>query len=320
VLHIEAVARTWTIRTFRPSDAEEAAELLFALAPANVRTAAWLRDRQLCEPDRARRRSWVAVGSDKLVAYATAYRRWYGGASDTGRIEIWVHPDFRRRGIGTELWETAVAHLGVGRLTVEVDDDPDGLAFAESRGLTQFDSEVISRLEPLGADLAQTSLTGFSVLTLDEVRHRERELFEFYAAAGGLEPGDPENRVRFEEWHRFILGNPLLDDQGSVVVADDEDRIVSLSWLLVDHERRRAENEWTATLPQLRGRGLARVAKSATIRWAAEQGLAEILTGNDPDNEPMRKLNRSLGYRELYTRLDLERRQTISGMPDTDEV
>jgi RimJ/RimL family protein N-acetyltransferase len=83
---------------------------------------------------------------------------------------------------------------------------------------------------------------------------------------------------------------------------------VSLSWLLVDHERRRAENEWTATLPELRGRGLARLAKSATIRWAADRGLTEILTGNDPDNVPMRELNRRLGYVELFVRRDLELR------------
>jgi GNAT superfamily N-acetyltransferase len=303
-----AVARTSTIRLFRPGEAEQAAELLFALAPANVRTAASLRDRQLCEPDRARRRSWVAVEDDTLIAFATAYRRWYGGESDTGRIEIWVHPDFRRRGIGTELWERAVAHLGVGRLTVEVDDDPAGLEFVEHRGFTQFDSEIISRLDPRRAKLPDTSPPGFSVLALEEFTGRDRELFEFYAAAGGLEPGDPENRVTFDEWRRFILGNPLLDGQGSVVVADGEGRIVSLSWLLVDHERRRAENEWTATLPELRSRGLARLAKSATIRWAADQGLTEILTGNDPDNVPMRELNRRLGYEELFVRRDLELR------------
>jgi GNAT superfamily N-acetyltransferase len=303
-----AVARTSTIRPFRPGDAEQAAELLFALAPANVRTAAWLRDRQLCEPDRARRRSWVAVDDDTLIAFATAYRRWYGGESDTGRIEIWVQPDLRRRGIGNELWERAVTHLGVGRLTVEVDDDPAGLEFVEHRGFTQFDSEIISRLDPRRAKVPDRSPPGFSVLALGEVRGRDREFFEFYAAAGGLEPGDPENDVTFEEWRRFILGNPLLDGHGSVVVADGEGRIVSLSWLLVDHERRRAENEWTATLPQLRGRGLARLAKSATIRWAADQGLNEIVTGNDPDNVPMRELNRRLGYVELFVRRDLERR------------
>jgi RimJ/RimL family protein N-acetyltransferase len=145
------------------------------------------------------------------------------------------------------------------------------------------------------------------VLALDEIPGRDKELFDFYAAAGGLPPA--ENPITFEEWRRFILGNPLLDREGSVVVADDEGQVVSLSWLLVDHERRRAENEWTATLPVFRGRGLAHLAKSATIRWAADQGLTEIVTGNDPDNFTMRELNRRLGYVELFVRRDLELRR-----------
>jgi GNAT superfamily N-acetyltransferase len=308
VLQMPVVARTLTVRPFRPSDAEQAAELLFTLAPATIRTSAWLRDRQSCEPDRARRRSWVAVEGDDVIAFATAYRRWYGGESDTGRTDIWVRPDVRRRGIGTELWEAAVAHLGVGRLTVEVDDDPAGLEFVEHRGFTQFDSEIISRLAPREAAPAPMPPQCFSVLALDEIRGHDQELFEFYAAAGGLPSADEGNRVSFEEWRRFILGNPLLDRRGSVVIVDNDDQIVSLSWLLVDHERRRAENEWTATLPELRGRGLARLAKSATITWAAEQGLTEIVTGNEPRNLHMRALNRRLGYVDLFVRRDLELR------------
>ncbi len=70
-------------------------------------------------------------------------------------------------------------------------------------------------------------------------------------------------------------------------------------------------NEWTATLPDLRGRGLARLAKRTTIRWAADEGIIEIVTGNDPDNVPMRELNRRLGYRELFIRRDFERPASV---------
>jgi GNAT superfamily N-acetyltransferase len=297
------------VRPFEPGDAERAAQLLFHLSPTSVQTADSLRHRQLSEPPRARRQSWVALDGDELVGFATANFAWFGGEAGKGRIWIGVEPEHRRRGVGTELWETAVAHLaGAKKLTVEVDDDLAGLHFVEQRGFTQYDSEVISRLDPGEAKLETKCHEGFRVLPLSEVRDRERELHELYGEAGGIPPGDPENRVTLEEWREFILGNPLLDDEGSVVVVDAEGRVVSLSWLLVDHARRRAENEWTATLPRLRGRGLARLAKVATIRWAAEHGLTEIVTGNDPDNLPMRGLNRRLGYRELFLRRDLELR------------
>lgn len=273
------------------------------------------------EPSRARRASWVAVADNELVGFASAYFYWYGGEAGNGRIWVGVRPDRRGEGIGSALWDLCAAHLaGAKKLTVEVDDDPAGLRFVEQRGFTRYGGEVMSRLVPGDAELEVEPKERFRVVPLAGVRGRERDLYEFYGAAGGLHPGEPENRVTFDDWRPFILGNPLLDFEGSFVVLDENDRVAALSWLLVDHARRRAENEWTATLPELRGRGLARLAKVTAIRWAAERGLTEILTGNDPDNAPMRKLNRSLGYRELYTRLDLERNQTISGMPDTDGI
>lgn len=300
------------IRPFEAEDAEQVARLLYVLSPASVQTAASLRSRQSSEPQRARRRSWVAAESDDIVGFATAYFHWFGAEAGKGRIWVGVRADRRRRGIGSALWSTAVEHLrGAQKHTVEVDDDPAGLAFVEERGFTQYDAEVISRLDPRTCGLAPKPHEGFDVVRLRDVLHRDRELFGFYGKAGGIPAGDPENRVTLEEWRRFILGNPPLDDEASVVVVDTDRRIVSLSWLLVDHVRRRAENEWTATLPELRGRGLARLAKLASIHWAAEHNIAEILTGNDPDNLPMRELNRRLGYRELFLRRDLERSVAI---------
>jgi GNAT superfamily N-acetyltransferase len=273
------------------------------------------------EPSRAQRASWVAVAGDELVAFASAHFQWYGGEVGNGRIWVGVRPDRRGDGIGSALWDLCAAHLaGAEKLTVEVDDDPAGLRFVEQRGFTRYGAEVMSRLVPAEAELRVEPNEGFRVVPLNDLRGRESDLYEFYGAAGGLRPGEPENRVTFDDWRPFILGNPLLEFEGSFVVLDENDRVAALSWLLVDHARRRAENEWTATLPELRGRGLARLAKVAAIRWAAQRGLTEILTGNDPDNAAMRRVNRSLGYRELYTRLDLERSQTISGMPDMDEV
>jgi GNAT superfamily N-acetyltransferase len=296
------------IRPFRADDAEQTVRLLHVLAPATVQTAESLVHRQSSEPQRARRRSWVAIEGRDVVGFATACFQWFGGEVGKGRIWAGVRNDRRRRGIGSALWNTAVEHLrGARTHTVEVDDDSAGLAFVERRGFTQYDAEVMSRLDPRTCQVAAKPHGGFRVARLRDVIGRERELFDFYGRAGGMPPGDPENRVSFAEWRTFILENPLLHDTASVVVVDADERIVSLSWLLVDRLRGHAENEWTATLPEVRGRGLARVAKLASIHWAAEHGVEEIVTGNDPDNLPMRALNRRLGYRELFVRRDFER-------------
>jgi GNAT superfamily N-acetyltransferase len=296
------------VRPFAAEDAAAVIELVGALAPVRVETAESLAWRQSSEPPRSRRCSWVAVDDDAAVGFATAHFDWFAGEVGKGRIWVGVREDRRRRGIGSALWEAAIGHLrGARKHTVEVDDDPDGLDFVQRRGFTQYDSEVMSRLDLREARLEESSRAGYRVVSLRDVRERERDLYEFYVAAGAMPPSEPENRVTFEDWQRFILGNPLLEQDGSVLVLDGEERIVSLAWLLVDRERGRAQNEWTATLPELRGRGLARLAKAATIRWAIESDIREILTGNDPDNVPMRELNRRLGYRELFVRRDLER-------------
>ncbi len=297
-----------TIREFELDDAERVAGFIRTVAPFHVEPAASLRHRYTSEPERSRRRSWLALDGDELVGFATGHYQWYGGETGKGRISVDVAKAQRRRGIGTALWNEAVRHLSdATKLTVEIDDDPDGLCFVQKRGFTQYGAEVMSGLDPRAFQAEPKPHEGFRVVGLGEVRDRANELYELYGAAGGLDPGDPANHVTFDEWRRFILDNPILDDETSVVVVGADDRIVSLSWLLVDADMGRAENEWTATLPDLRGRGLARLAKVASIRLASERGIMEILTGNDPDNLPMRELNRRLGYRELFTRRDMEK-------------
>jgi GNAT superfamily N-acetyltransferase len=90
-------------------------------------------------------------------------------------------------------------------------------------------------------------------------------------------------------------------------IVDERARLVSLATLVVDHAAGRAENDWTATLPELRGRRLARLGKLATIRWARNAGIREIVTANDDGNVPMLALNERLGYRRLYEQLELAR-------------
>jgi GNAT superfamily N-acetyltransferase len=291
------------IRAFEPDDAESVVSLLATLTPAFVHTAESLRWRERAEPQR---QSWVAAEDGELVGFATSFLQLWTAVQGLVRVSAYVQEDRRRRGIGSALWERALSHArDASKFTTEVENDPAGLAFVEHRGFTQYDSEVITRLDPAARTLEPKPHEGFRVVGLQELGGREQELFEFYGAAGGIPAGAP---ITFEHFRAFILGTPTLDPPTSVVVLDDDDRVASLSWLLVDHERARAENEWTATLPELRGRRLARLAKLASIKLAAEAGIRVIFTGNDPNNVPMRELNRRLGYEELYIRKDLERR------------
>ena len=110
------------------------------------------------------------------------------------------------------------------------------------------------------------------------------------------EPSDyPIDAMDFDEWLETTYEHPTIDRDGSrVVVAGD--RLVA--WALVGTDGSgRGVNEFTGTRPELRGRGLARLAKLAVAAWARDSGVDVLYTGNDAANEAMLAINRRLGYR-----------------------
>lgn len=137
-------------------------------------------------------------------------------------------------------------------------------------------------------------------MPLEDVLGRPRELHAVYAGALVDVPGAfVADDVRYEDWTRECLADPDVSRAGSVVVLADN-QPVALSFLMTDGAGR-AATDMTGTLPAYRRRGLARLAKLGTVRWAAANGIETMLTGND-DNAGMLALNRSLGYRPLAER------------------
>jgi GNAT superfamily N-acetyltransferase len=305
------------IRPFEAADADAAAELVRPLQPGILITPAYLVHRERSEPERARRRSWLADEDGDVVGFATSAIKW-DEPGVVGRFWVGVRPDRRSRGIGAALYDLAEAHARrarVQRLTVEVDDDPDGRRFVDARGFEAISAEIVSSLDPEQTDLDEldglaesTSATGFELKTLRAMAERRDEIAAFYEAAGAWPPGGGEaNRITADELWRYVFERPELSWDGSFVVLDGRDRLVSLASLVVDHECGRAENDWTATLPELRGRRLALLVKLASIRWARDAGIREIVTANDDDNVPMLTLNQRLGYRRRYPQIELAR-------------
>jgi GNAT superfamily N-acetyltransferase len=267
-------------------------------------TPAYLIHREEAAPARTRRLSLVAVDSDSVVGWGSVTRPWPEAELDRAAIWVMVTPSHRRRGLGTQLAERVERHAidgGATTLTTIVENDPAGPPFVKGRGYEETEANVVSSLVP-GAP-AVPPREGFEVATLSELTGEHKQLYQIFGEAGAFPPG---GEPPFEEWRRLILESPLLEARGSFTVLADG-QPVSLAWLLVDWDRAQAENEWTATVPERRGQGLARLAKLHTIRWAAENGIREILTDNEEDNVAMLELNRSLGYRPLWRRRSFKR-------------
>jgi RimJ/RimL family protein N-acetyltransferase len=142
---------------------------------------------------------------------------------------------------------------------------------------------------------------------LRDLRDRTRELHALWEEAAKDIPSDDEHGdIDFDEWQRETMGNPLLDLDASMTVLDGE-RPVAFAWLLIDREGGRGEHDLTGTLRAYRGRGLARLAKLAGIRWCRENDIRTLLTGNDAENAPMLAVNDRLGYRPTVFHVEFAR-------------
>jgi GNAT superfamily N-acetyltransferase len=298
------------IREFRREDADAVATLLQEAEPPEGVTGPGIVHWQEKQPERAHVASWVAEEDGEIAGWARAAMRWAVSAEQVGEIWGFVRPSLRRRGLGTEFYEQGAAHLlGCGARVLESWTTTDaGAGFLLAQGFRPGRQGTILELDVASADLSglpelegKLVEEGFRLAPLAAVLDRARELHAVDAEAIADVPDTyTEDDVRFEDWLDEALGHPQLTNEGSFVVLRG-DRPVAHALLHLDPAMGIAANEMTATARDFRRRGLARLAKLATIRWAAENGFRTIITGTDEANAGMNALNESLGYRRLAT-------------------
>jgi GNAT superfamily N-acetyltransferase len=298
------------IRDFEPRDAAGVSAALHEESPPHPVTPEGVLHWRDAQPERARARLWVAEEDGRIVGWAETRIRWTTSVTDLGDLWAYVVPSHRGRGIGAALYtETERYLLGLGARILEswTYNDP-GVQLLERRGFRPTGTEQVSILSPAEAEYgaldaleAEKKAEGFRLVPLGEVHGRVEELHRVYAAASADVPEYfREDDIRLDEWRRETLDHPQLSEEGSFVVVAGE-QLVALAFLEVDEPARIAANEMTGTLPEFRRRGLARLVKLATIRWAAEHGIEAVQTGNSHENPGILALNMALGYRPVLT-------------------
>lgn len=298
------------VRPFRREDAVAWTALVRGLEPGIVHTAPGLLHMVDSIPARAQNAFWTAWAGDRLVAIALGRLAWWTDRDDLAYLWVGVHPELRGRGLGTRLYELAEGHVrghGARELETWTSGDQAGERFAARRGFTPSRTAQMWSVDPREVDVSdlprlerEHGAAGVRVVALRDVREREHDLHALYAEATADEPTDEPEVVRLDEWRRSVLAHPDLSPDGSAVVLHDG-LPVSLAWLGVDLEGGRATHWFTGTLRSHRRRGLARLAKLFAIRWASENGITALYTGNDSTNADMLALNEHLGFRPRTT-------------------
>jgi len=289
------------VRPAEERDTDAAAALIGAESPW-LFSGAGLRHRQRSLPARARRATWVAEIGATIVGWGEAEFDWASDAKDVGSVWALVAPEHRRRGVGSALFEQAVAHViahGARELRSWTLAGSD--SFLERRGFARAREERVSAVDPREVDTSRLDELppAVEIVPLTALLDRLDEVHAVYAEAAADMPADhPENSIAYEEWLTETIANPDLSRDGSMIVLSDGVP-AALSWLLVVAEQRVAMHELTGTARAHRRRGLARLAKLAALRWCAANGITSVRTGNDSTNVGMLAINRDVGFRPL---------------------
>lgn len=296
------------IRPFQGEDGDAVARLLAEDPIPEGITGDGLRHWVASQPERARAGVWVAEAEEDVIGWVRARLRWATTTRGVGEVTGFVSPRRRRQGVGAALYDQAHAHLlAVGARVVESwSNDEEGGRFLTARGFAAIRTQELLRLELASADLsgledllAAKEAEGYELVSLKAVADRPEELHAVDAEATSDVPGTfREDDFRLEDWRAETFAHPQLAHEGSFVVLA-AGKPVSYTFVHVDPAARIAANDMTGTNRHHRRRGLARLAKLASISWARSQGYEQIMTGCDQDNAGMLHLNRSLGYRRV---------------------
>lgn len=218
------------------------------------------------------------------------------GRSDVqgrGFVAPRVHPDARRRGVGTAMLlplAEHVASLGFGQAWASV-GDPGARAFAERFGFEEVDREV-EQVLALPAALPEAALPpGVEVVSIAERPELLRAAYALGQEGHADMAIDGDVVISLEDWLRDEATLP----EGSLVALHDG-RVVGYSGLMRHDNPGVAEDGLTVVARDWRRRGLALALKVLELEWAGANEITEVLTWTQRRNDAMRAVNERLGY------------------------
>jgi mycothiol synthase len=226
---------------------------------------------------------------------------WRPGIAETF---VTVLPEHRRQGLGTAFYEWIsrwLAERGADQIDAAVpEDDDESIAFALKRGFHEVERNGRMILELARLDPPPVATPdGIEIVTWAERPDLTRGIYEVACEAFPDVPGERDYLMEpFEDWLEHEMKG-AGDRADATFLALAGDAVVGYSkFSLSRAQPTTAHHDMTGVKRAWRRRGIAGALKRTQIAWAKEQGYQRLATQNEMRNEPMRRLNERLGYRE----------------------
>ncbi|WP_328997331.1 GNAT family N-acetyltransferase [Kribbella sp. NBC_00709] len=205
-----------------------------------------------------------------------------------------VHPDFRRRGVGTDLLRMLADHAvaqGYETAGASVDDEESRL-FAARFGFVESNREV-EQLRQIGDEPRPATPTEYQIVSVAERPELWAAAYHQVAVPTLPDMDHPVAlKVSAADWEKEWISDPA-----AMFVAVAGDEAIGVAGLILDPDRPdRAEVAYTAVRREWRGKSVAATLKRTSMAWAADNGITEIYTWTQRGNDAMRRLNEHLGF------------------------
>lgn len=285
------------IREAQPDDAPGVVALRTIVYPYLVRGVESTRKMIAEPPPEEGWTAFVAEVDHQVVGWVSAQRSGWTSTPNFGEVSmLHVHPEHRRRGVGTALLTAVTDHLRqLGIRRVRAMAQTDGLPFARRHGYEPSREVRYSAFDLDPAPALPELPPGVRLLPISDLD--PHLLYAADVASAADEPGDvPVDSISYESWQYDVWDNLGLDKSASTAAQLDGE-VAAFS--LVKRDGDRMWSDFTGTIPAYRGRGLARLTKTAALHRAAADGVRVAYTSNDEENGPMLAINTRLGYRPV---------------------
>ncbi|MFI9387237.1 GNAT family N-acetyltransferase [Kutzneria sp. NPDC052558] len=262
------------------------------------------------DPGEGERLRWAAYLDDRLAGFLRLIVPEQGAE---GAVEITVHPDLRRRGVGSALLRTVLPVLrDRGRTIIEgwwIAADGVGERWAVERGFRRTHTTVIQDLALPQADVSRWAAgTPAGYRTVQWINHAPEDLVASYATARRAiedaplgdavfeSPAWTVERIRQIETEQAELG---VEQRVVVAVHEESGTVAGFTELELYPADRQVANQYdTAVLPAHRGHGLGLHIKARMASWlrADHPEITRVTTSTGAENTHMIRLNTALGF------------------------